>query len=158
MKGDESGLGTHVLGVVDVHKHSNSILPPSSKISWALHPCSSFFFKELLTRLKGGKISLHGKMVFCRNVDSFLPTSSLHVAQLVSSMVRKDKGFPHGSDDKETACNAGSPGSIPGSGRSTGEGNGYPLQDSCLENSMDTEGVWQDTVHGVTKRQAQLSD
>ena len=49
-------------------------------------------------------------------------------------------------------------GSIPGSGRSTGEGNDYPLQDSCLENSMDTEGAWQATVHGVTKRQTQLSD
>ena len=47
--------------------------------------------------------------------------------------------FPHadGSDGKESACNAGDPGSIPGSGRSPGEGNGNPLQDSCLENSMD---------------------
>ena len=45
--------------------------------------------------------------------------------------------FPGGSDDKETACNAGDLGSIPGLGRSPGEGNGYPLQYSCLENSMD---------------------
>ena len=78
--------------------------------------------------------------------------------RVVSSTISKDKGFLHGSDDKETACNAGNPGSIPGSGRSTGEGNDYPLQDSCLENSMDTEGAWQATVHGVTKRQTQLSD
>ena len=46
-------------------------------------------------------------------------------------------GFPGSSDDKESACNAGDPGSIPGSGRSPGEGNGNPLQYSCLENSMD---------------------
>ena len=50
-----------------------------------------------------------------------------------------DKGliFPGGSDGKASACNAGDPGSIPGSGRSPGEGNGNPLQHSCLENPMD---------------------
>ena len=46
-------------------------------------------------------------------------------------------GFPGGSDDKESACNSGDPGSILGSGRSPGGGNGYPLQYSCLENSMN---------------------
>ena len=46
-------------------------------------------------------------------------------------------GFPGGSDDKESACNAGAPGSIPGLGRSHGEGTGYPLQYSGLKNSMD---------------------
>ena len=45
--------------------------------------------------------------------------------------------FPGGSDGKESACNAGDPGSIPGSGIAPGEGNGYPLQYSCLENPMD---------------------
>ena len=45
--------------------------------------------------------------------------------------------FPGGSDGKASACNAGDPGSIPGYGRSPGEGNGNPLQYSCLENSMD---------------------
>ena len=45
--------------------------------------------------------------------------------------------FPGGSDSKASACNTGDPGSIPGSGRSPGEGNGNPLQYSCLENSMD---------------------
>ena len=50
-------------------------------------------------------------------------------------------GFPGGSDDKASACNAGDPCSIPGSGRSPGEGNGNPLQYSCLENSMDG-GDW----------------
>ena len=48
-------------------------------------------------------------------------------------------GFPGGSDSKESACNAGDPGSIPGLGRSPGEGDGYPLQYSCLENPMTGE-------------------
>ena len=52
------------------------------------------------------------------------------------------KGFPHSSVSKESACNAGDPGSIPGSGRSPGVGNGYSLQYSCLKNSMD-RGAWQ---------------
>ena len=55
-------------------------------------------------------------------------------------------GIPGGSDGKVFACNAGDLGSIPGSGRSPGEGNGNPLQYSCLENSMD-EGAWWATVH-----------
>ena len=63
-------------------------------------------------------------------------------------------GFPGDSDDKESACNAGDSdsisGLIPASGRSPGEGNGNPLQYSCLENSMDIE-AWQTTAHGVTE-------
>ena len=62
------------------------------------------------------------------------------------------KGFPGGSDGKESTCNVGDPGSILGSGRSPGEGNGNPLQCCCLENSMD-RGTWWATVHGVTKSQ-----
>ena len=57
----------------------------------------------------------------------------------------------------ESACNARDPGSIPGLGRSPGEGNGSPSQYSCLENLMDG-GAWQATVHGVTKSQTQLSN
>ena len=59
-------------------------------------------------------------------------------------------GFPGGSDDKESACSVGDLGSIPELGRSPGEGNGYPFQYSCLENSMD-RGAWWATVHGVAK-------
>ena len=65
-------------------------------------------------------------------------------------------GFPGGSDGKGSALNAGDLGSIPGSGRSPGEGNGSPLQYSCLENPMD-RGPQQATVHGVTKSQTSLS-
>ena len=65
--------------------------------------------------------------------------------------------FPGGSDGKESACNAGDPGSISGLGRSPGEGNGNPLQYYCLENSTD-RGAWQATVHGVVKSQTRLSD
>jgi len=50
--------------------------------------------------------------------------------------------LPGGSDGKESVCNVGDPGLTPGSGRSSGEGNAYPFQYSCLENSMD-RGVWQ---------------
>ena len=67
-----------------------------------------------------------------------LPKSTLMLAN-------KDPGFPGSSAGKESACNAGDPGSMPGLGRSSGEGNGYPLQYSGLENSMDC------IVHGVTK-------
>ena len=66
-------------------------------------------------------------------------------------------GFPGGSNGKESACNVGDVGSIPGSGRSPGEGSGYSQSYSCLENSID-RGAWQATVHRVTKSQTQLSD
>ena len=66
-------------------------------------------------------------------------------------------GFPGDSDGKESACNVGDPGSIPGLGRSPGEGNGNPLQYSCLENPMD-RGAWRAAVHGVAKSQTQLSN
>ena len=66
-------------------------------------------------------------------------------------------GFPSGSDGKASAHNAGDPGLIPGLGRSPGDGNGNPLQYSCLENSMDG-GAWWATVHGVAKSQTGLSD
>ena len=66
-------------------------------------------------------------------------------------------GFPGGSEVKASACNVGDLGSIPELGRSPGEGNGKPLQYSCLENHMDG-GAWWVTVHRVTKSQTQLSD
>ena len=63
-----------------------------------------------------------------------------------------EKGFPDSSVGKESTCSTGDPSSIPGSGRSAGEGMGYQLQNSVLEDSMDC------IVHGVEKSQTQLSD
>ena len=66
-------------------------------------------------------------------------------------------GFPGGSDGKESACNAGDPGSIPGLGRSPGEGHNNPFQYSCLENSMDRR-AFHAIVHAVTNSPTRLSD
>ena len=77
--------------------------------------------------------------------DSFELALVIWRASLVAQMVMK------------SACNAREPGLVPGSGRSPGEGNGYPLQYSCLENSMD-KGAWQAIIYGFTETQTQLSD
>ena len=71
--------------------------------------------------------------------------------------VETPPGFPSGSDGKASAYNAGDLGLTSGSGRSPGEGNGDPLQYSCLGNPMDG-GAGQATVHGVTKSQTRLSN
>ena len=79
--------------------------------------------------------------------DNPLPTK-VHLGKaMVFPLVM---GFPGGSEVKASASNVGDPGSIPGSGRSPGEGNGNPLQYSCLENPMDRR-AWQATVHRVTQ-------
>ena len=66
-------------------------------------------------------------------------------------MFMQTLGFPGGSNGKESACNAGDQGAVPGSGKYLGKGHGNPLQYSCLENSMDRD--CQATVHGVAKGQ-----
>ena len=73
------------------------------------------------------------------------------------NIARHDKHIPGGSDSKASAYNVRDPGSIPGSGRSPGEGNGNPLQYYCLENPMDGR-AWLATVHGVAKSRTGLSD
>ena len=80
-----------------------------------------------------------------RNCSYFF--SNLCNLNIFHSVMIKMKGFPGGSDGKVSVRNVGDPGSIPGSGRSPGEGNGNPLQYSCLENSMDGGAQWA-TVHG----------
>ena len=70
-------------------------------------------------------------------------------------IVLKKKGFPGGSVTENSSTNAGDVGSISGSGRSLAEGNGYPLQYSCLENPMN-RGAWWAKVHRVAKSQTQL--
>ena len=64
-----------------------------------------------------------------------------HYLVVIKLLLLFFKGFPHSSVSKEPSCNAGDPGSIPGLGRSPGEGNGNPLQYSCLRNPMD-RGAW----------------
>ena len=80
-----------------------------------------------------------------------------HRRGLGSFPVREALGFPGSSEVKASACNAGDLGLIPGLGRSPGEGNGNPLQYSCLENPMDG-GAWWATVHGVAKSRTRLRD
>ena len=82
--------------------------------------------------------------------------SSLHVWQNIS-WTFFPSGLPGGSDSKNLPADAGDLGLIPGLGRSPGKGNGYPLQDSGLENSMDRR-AWQAAVHGVTKSWTRLND
>ena len=79
---------------------------------------------------------------------------SPHMSVTRSPLFMRTLGFPGGSDGKESTCNVGNLGSIPGLGRSPGEGNSYPLQYSFLKNSMD-RGLWRATVHGIAKSQTQ---
>ena len=72
------------------------------------------------------------------------------MASQVNSTINLEKGFSHSSVGKESACKSGDPGSIHGSGRSLGEGNGNPLQYCCLKNPID-RGAWWATVHGVAR-------
>ena len=74
----------------------------------------------------------------------------MHLVEVLS-------GFPSGSDGKESMYDVGDLGSIPGLGKSPGEGNGYPLQYSCLENPMD-RGAWRAIVHKVAKSWIRPSD
>ena len=87
-----------------------------------------------------------------QRVGHDLMTENHHSALILLSHL---SGFPGGSDSKESACNEGDLGLIPGLGRSPGEGNGNPLQYSCLENPMD-RGALRGTVHGVAKSWTQL--
>ena len=90
-----------------------------------------------------------------------MPRASTHLGQSHYYLVLGSEiipGFPGGAVVKNLPANVGDTrdvGLIPGSGRSPGEGNGNPLQYSCLENSMDT-GAWGPTIYGVTKNQIRL--
>ena len=86
-------------------------------------------------------------------MEHYVQNTSHHVWQVVEAQ----DGFPAGSDGKESTCNVGDLGLIPGLGRFPGEENGYPLQYSCLENSTDRGARWA-TVHGVAKSPMWLND
>ena len=93
----------------------------------------------------------------CDLTGCSLSGSSVHACPTLINTQSVELTFPGGSDGKESACDAGDPGSIAGSGRSPGEGNSNPLQYPCLENPMD-RGTWRAVVHGVAKSQTQLSN
>ena len=115
------------------------------EINWFL-----YVFPELF-HLNPLWLVLVQSVQFSRSVmsDSLQPHGLAHQASL---SITYSRSFPCGSAGKESACNAGDLGSIPGLGASPGEGKGYPLQYSGLENPMDY------TVHGVAKSQTWLSD
>ena len=92
-----------------------------------------------------------------RNTSESVRSETTGCVTLKDVLTPPTDSFPDGSDSKESAGNVGDLGLIPGSGRSLGEGNGNPLQYSCLENSMD-RGAWWATVYGVAKSQTRLSD
>ena len=83
--------------------------------------------------------------------------SHIFISHYAYERLSKRFSFPSGSEVKVSASNAGDSGSVPGLGRSSGEGNGSPLQYSCLENPMDG-GAWEAIVHGVAKSRTRLSD
>ena len=100
----------------------------------------------------GRKMRL-GVMTSCKVTLMHMSGPTLKFSSALSCIL----GFPGGSAGKESACNGGDLGLIPGLGRCHGEGNGYPLQYSGLESSMD-RGAWWATVHGVTKSRIWLSN
>ena len=101
-------------------------------------------------------------IVFQKQIQRVVSCNTVEVRYLSMRMISclkcyQQHWFPGGSDSKASAHNVGDPGLIPGLGSSPGEGNGNPLQYSCLENSMDG-GAWWARVHGVAKSWTRLSN
>ena len=96
---------------------------PLQRVLW--HPTPANVLNPFLPKFEGSMSTLSGKRTL--------------IVGMWDSLI--DQGFPHSSAGKESACNAGDPGSIPGLARSPGEGIGYPLQYSCLENSIQSMGM-----------------
>ena len=108
--------------------------------------------------------NIFSHLVDCVFILSVVPFAVQKLSSLIRSyllvfaFISFAVGFPGGSDGKDSSCNAGNLGLIPESGRSPGEGNGNPLQYSCLENPTDRRAWWA-TVHGsFTKSWTWLSD
>ena len=95
-------------------------------------------------------------LILCNSMDCSPPGSSVHgifqarILESVAISICHAIFFPGGSDGKESACNAGDSGSIPGSGISLRKGNSNPLQYSCLDNPTD-RGAWLAIAHGIAK-------
>ena len=118
------------------------------KISSALFQCESQFVSNGRTLFEQ---NISDRALSRLSVDSAPPVSpsTRLVETRFISALRLETSFPGGSAVKASAWKVGDAGSIPGSGRSPGEGNGNPLQYSCLENSMDRETRMHATVHGL---------
>ena len=143
--------------------------------SWALSPClHQVTFKRVLFKLDSTQVrslekgtAMHSSTLVWKipwteepgGLQSVGSQKVRHNPPLDTTHFKKLTllGFPIDSDGKGSACSEGELGSISGLGRFPGEGNSYPLQYSCLENSME-RGVWHATVHGVAKRLTRLSD
>ena len=115
------------------------LLPP------LIFPSIRVFPKESVLRIRWAKY-----WSFSFNIS---PSKAVNNYTLLKHVM----GFPSGSNDEESTCNVGDLGSTAGSGRSPGEGNSYPLQYSCLENSRERQAQ-QATLQAITKNQIHLSD
>ena len=117
-------------------------------------------FKLVLEKAEEQEIKLPTSAGSWKKQESSRKTSVCEVAQSCPTLGNPwtvALGFPSGSVVKNPPANTGDAGSIPGSGISPGEGNGDPLQYSCLENPMD-RGAWWAIVHGIAESQTQLGD
>ena len=126
---------------------------------WGLHLHSVLWPRSSVTSRGQSQPRWSWRGTDLRRLESSVDFSHLHteVGLGPSFKLFRVSSFPGGSEDKVSACNAGDPGSIPGLGKSPGEGNGDPFQYSCLENPMD-RGAWRATVHGVSKSWTRLND
>ena len=140
-----------------------TIVPPGSPFRYTIHTAKSILEEKVFvsSRCQSKPLSLTFRhLVPARPFSApvLCVPDNLPVLGLLSiPHPSPPHGLPCGSDGKESACTMGDPGSIPGSGRCPGEGNGNSLQYSCLENPMD-RGAWWATVHGVTKSRKIWSD
>ena len=119
------------------------------------------YWSGLLIPLPGDLPSPGIELLSLTLAGGFFTTGILYLGSpckgAIILQLRIERGFPGGSDGKESAWIAGDPGSISGLGRCPGKGHDNPLQYSCLVNPMD-RGAWQATVHGVAKSQTWLND
>ena len=138
------------------YKLGNTCTNTSWSLKMAKHAYFVWLQKISSLSLKGGSHRAFQTCLLCLNPGLVNPEGLLKLRllgpTLVFGLVPSSGAFPNSWVGKESACNAGDPGSSLGSGRSTGEGIGYPLLYSGLENSMDC------IVHGVAKCRTQLSD
>ena len=114
---------------------------PTVALSESTEVCSSSSEKLNFEVWRAGRMKI---------TDCFLTLRTWWLVVPFLEPIREDMRLPCSSNSKESACNAGDLSLIPGSGRSSGEGNGNPLQYSCLENPIDRE-AWRATVCGVAK-------